>query len=386
MYRRTYAEINLDHIVHNFEVLKNAFPPDTFLCPMVKANAYGHGDVAVALCLEKAGAKHLGVCLLEEGLKLRQAGVAADILVFRGFERQEAQEMIRHRLTPVVSSWRQLELIEAEAAKAVQVHLKFNTGMNRLGFQPAEAQALFERCWQNPKLRVQGLLTHLYNGEDAMSPEGHSAAQLALLEKVSEIFKPLQPQVHCLNSAGLLNHLAHPLSARRWGLRPGIAIYGYPSVPPPQGLVFKPAMTLRSHTSTYRELNAGEVVSYGGTWKAARPSVIAVVPMGYADGYHRILSNRAEALFAGHRVPVVGTVCMDFLMLDITTVVQGRPLGELGEQEVVLFGYGSGGSFLSAQDLAAQAQTISYEILTSVSARVPRVYVGEWARKIGVGT
>ncbi|WP_413291582.1 alanine racemase [Bdellovibrio sp. HCB337] len=392
MYRRTFAEINLDHIAHNFEALKQAFPQAPFLCPMVKANAYGHGDVAVARCLEQVGAKHLGVCLIEEGLLLRRGGVKAEILVFRGFDREGAEQMIQHNLTPVVASWDQLEAIQEVAKKAVGIHLKFNTGMNRLGFHPEEAQDLFEACWQNTKIRVQGILTHLYNGEDAADALGDSAEQLMGMEHVISVFKPLNPVVHTLNSSGILSHLAaragkqtsHPLMRVNWGLRPGLMIYGYNPLNDPKLLPLKPAMTLKSVASTYRELSAGEVVSYGGTWTARKESVIAVVPIGYADGYHRILSNKAQVLFAGQRVPVVGNICMDFLMLDVTEAVKNKNLKDFKDQEIILFGQDHEGQVLSPEELAKHAQTITWEILTSVGERVPRVYTGSWAKKLGV--
>lgn len=392
MYRRTFAEINLDHIAHNFEVLKRAFPQTPFLCPMVKANAYGHGDVAVARCLEQAGAKHLGVCLIEEGLLLRRGGVKADILVFRGFDREGAEQMIQHNLTPIVATWDQLEAIQEVAKKSVGIHLKFNTGMNRLGFHPNEAQDLFEACWQNSKIRVNGILTHLYNGEDAADPLGDSAEQLAGIERVMSVFKSLNPMVHTLNTAGILNHVAirgdkqssHPLLRVNWGLRPGLMIYGYNPLANQKILPLKPAMTLKSVASTYRELQAGEVVSYGGTWSAKKDSVIAVVPIGYADGYHRILSNKAHVLFSGQRVPVVGNICMDFLMVDVTEVVKNKNLKDLKEQEIILFGQDPAGQTLSPEELAKYAQTITWEILTSVGERVPRVYTGDWAKKLGV--
>lgn len=391
MYRRTFAEVNLDHIAHNFEALKKAFPQAPFICPMVKANAYGHGDVAVALCLEQVGAKHLGVCLIEEGLLLRRGGVKAEILVFRGFDREGAATMIQNNLTPVVATWEQLEAVQAVATKPVGIHLKFNTGMNRLGFHPEDAQEIFDMCWQNPKVRVHGILTHLYNGEDAFDVSGDSAEQLSGIEKVMEIFKPLNPVAHSLASAGILNALSvrgkdpkHPLNRVNWGLRPGLMVYGFNPLTDQKILPLKPAMTLKSVASTYRELAAGEVVSYGGTWTAKKKSVVAVVPIGYADGYHRILSNKAHVLFAGQRVPVVGNICMDFLMVDVSDAVAGKNLTELKDEEIILFGQSDEGPSLSAEELAKHAQTITWEILTSVGERVPRVFTGEWAKKLGV--
>ncbi|WP_347357952.1 alanine racemase [Bdellovibrio sp.] len=385
MYRRTFAEINLDHLQHNIQVLQRSFPQVPFLCPMVKANAYGHGDVQLARFLETLGIRHVGVCLIEEGLLLRNFGVKAEILVFRGFDREGAEKILQYNMTPVVTSWEQIDYLEAAATSPVGIHLKFDTGMNRLGFRPEEAQKLFDRLWQNKKIRLKALVTHLFNGEDAVDPQGLSAEQLRALHKVSELFKPFDIFCHALNSAGILSAMLlkdqgipadHPLFLQNWGLRPGLLIYGYNPLVQKNFGDLKPVMSLKSHVATYRQLRVGETVSYGGTWKAKRESVIAVVPIGYADGYHRILSNQSSVLFAGQRVPLVGNICMDYLMLDVTDVVQGQDLKQFKDQEVTLFGYGSDGTFLSPEELAAQARTITWEMLTSVGERVPRVYTG----------
>lgn len=382
MYRRTFAEINLNHLAHNIRVLQTSFPKTSFLCPMVKANAYGHGDVQLARFLETLGIQHLGVCLIEEGLLLRQAGVNAEILVFRGFDREGAEKIIQQQMTPVVTSWEQISYLEEVASSSVGIHLKFDTGMNRLGFRPEEAQKLYERLWQNKKIRVKALATHLYNGEDAISVNGDSAEQLRRLHQVSSIFKPFNIFSHALNSAGILNLLQlreeekkdHPLFLQNWGLRPGLMIYGYSPLAKTANL--KPVMSLKSVANTFRNLKAGEHVSYGGTWKASRDSIIAVVPIGYADGYHRILSNQAFALFNGARVPVIGNICMDYLMLDVTDVVQGKKLETFKDQEVILFGQDAFGNFLSPEELAGKAKSITWEMLTSIGERVPRVYTG----------
>lgn len=384
MYRRTFAEINLDHLAHNIRVLQTSFPDAPFLCPMIKANAYGHGDVQLARFLEALGIKHLGVCLIEEGLLLRNFGVKAEILVFRGFDKEGAEKIIQYRMTPVVTTWEQIDYLEEVATSPVGIHLKFDTGMNRLGFRPEEAQKLYERLWQNKKIRVKALATHLYNGEDAASEKGDSAEQLRRLHQASIIFKPFEVFSHALNSAGILSLLQihktakkdHPLFLQNWGLRPGLMIYGYNPLMDPTVCDLKPVMSLKSVVNTFRHLKAGEVVSYGGTWKAAKDSIIAVVPIGYADGYHRILSNQAYALFNGARVPVVGNICMDYLMLDVTEAVKGQDIAQYKDQEVVLFGQDSFGNFLSPEELAGKAKSITWEMLTSVGERVPRVYTG----------
>lgn len=384
MYRRTYAEINLNYLAHNIRAIQHAFPGASFLCPMVKANAYGHGDVRVALFLERLGIQHMGVCLIEEGILLRKSGVQAEILVFRGFDEVGAQKMAEYKMTPVVSTWEHLDYLEALDGP-VGIHLKFDTGMNRLGFRPEEAQKVYDRLWQNKKIRVKALLTHLFNGEDATETQGKSAEQLRLLDRLTRLFKPFNVFVHALNSAGTLSAMAlqktgapadHPLKLQNWGLRPGLMIYGYNPLADKSLVDLKPVMTLKAQVNTFRRLKAGETVSYGGTWKASRDSVIAVIPIGYADGYHRILSNNAKVLFAGKRVPLVGNVCMDYLMLDVTDVVQGEDLQEFHDQEAVLFGLDTHGEFLSPEELASQAQTITWEMLTSVGERVPRIYIG----------
>ncbi|KYG62085.1 alanine racemase [Bdellovibrio bacteriovorus] len=391
MYRHTFAEINLDHLAHNIRLLQSSFPQAPFLCPMVKANAYGHGDVQLARFLESLGIKHLGVCLIEEGLLLRNFGVKAEILVFRGFDREGAEKILQYQMTPVVSTWEHIEHLEAVADQPVNIHLKFDTGMNRLGFRPEEGQKLFDRLWQNKKIRLKALVTHLYNGDDALDPQGQSAEQLRKLDQVSQLFKPFNIFCHALNSSGILNLLAlkqqggskdHPLLLQNWGLRPGLMIYGYNPLEDKSVCQLKPVMTFKSQVATYRQVKAGETVSYGATWKAKRDSVIAVVPVGYADGFHRILSNKATLLFAGKRVPIAGTICMDYLMLDVTDVVGNEDLKKFKDQEVILFGYGSGGSFLSADEIGTLAQSITWEMLTSVGERVPRVYTGVDARFI----
>ncbi|MBO9667709.1 MAG: alanine racemase, partial [Bdellovibrio sp.] len=250
---------------------------------------------------------------------------------------------------------------------------------------PEEAQKLYDRLWQNKKIRVKALVTHLFNGEDAISTDGVSARQLRLLHKVHEVFKPFNIFCHALNSSGALSllHLQktgaakdHPLLMEKWGLRPGLMIYGYNPISEHAQFDLKPVMTLKSSVGSFRAVKAGETVSYGGTWTAPRDSVIAVVLIGYADGYHRILSNQSAALFNGKKVPLVGTVCMDYLMLDVTDAVQGQDLNKLIDQEVVLFGTAQDGTFLSADELAEKAKSIPWEMLTSVGERVPRIYVG----------
>jgi alanine racemase len=384
IYRHTMAYIHLDNLIENVKTLRKIFGEEKFFCPMIKANAYGHGDVEVALRLEKEGIKTLGVGLVEEGILLRQMGVRGDLLVFGIFGPDALSEVIKWRLTPVVSTWEQLEMLERAPVTHMEIHLKFDTGMHRLGFLAADASTLFQKISMQRKLILRGILTHLHSGEDSDQEFGNSHRQLLNFSEVENIFAPMNPVSHALNSSGLLNFVKLKKQRRylsgvntELGARPGLAMYGYHSLAElPEGLQLKAAMSLRSHVVKYHQLAAGESVSYGATWTATQPSIIGIVPIGYADGYHRILSNKSKVMFDGELVSVVGNVCMDYIMIDVTSVVRGRSLKALADQEVTLFGYDSQGRFLSAQLLAQKAQTIPYEILTSVGERVPRIVEG----------
>lgn len=383
MFRRTFAEINLDHISHNFFEIKKIAGNDRFICPMVKANAYGHGDVQVAKHLENLDATHLGVCLIEEGLLLKANGIKSEILVFRGFDKQGAQRIFDSQLTPVVSTWEHILALESVADDPVKVHLKFNTGMNRLGFSADEAEKLRTHFKKSKKLKLKAILSHLSCGEDAVNPQGHSAKQAELMVKIYSYFKDDQVYVHLLNSGGITSFASsdvqknpqHILNTLKWGFRPGLALYGYSPDQNLKTLDLKPVMTFKSVVNNIRTISKGETVSYGGSWKAETATTIAVVPVGYADGVHRLLSNKGQVLFAGKTVPIIGRICMDFLMLDISKVANTENI-QFNEEEVIIFGYDSSGRLLSAEVTAKAAETITWEVLTAVGERVPRHFKG----------
>lgn len=388
MFRRTYAEINLENLVHNWHEIRKVAGDDRFICPMVKANAYGHGDVQVSMALEREGAEVLGVCLIEEGLLLRASGVKADILVFRGFDRRGAEKILEYQLTPVVSTWEQIFALEAAADEPVKVHLKFNTGMNRLGFDAAEAEKLDEYFARSKKLKLKAVLSHFACGEDSHQAAGFSALQTARMAEILNFFKGRDVYAHLLNTggvAGLAKLRSTPgavaevnrlLLEYPWGFRPGLMLYGYTGAAHFTEMDLQAVMSLKTVVNNVRHVEAGEPVSYGGTWVAPRPSKIAVIPIGYADGVHRLVSNRASALLAEKRVPVIGRVCMDFLMLDVTDVVGDGDPARWNEEEVLIFGYDQKNNFLPAVEQAQNSNTIVWETLTSVSERVPRHFRG----------
>ncbi len=378
-YRPTRAVINLDHLAHNVRELRSVLARNLFFCPMVKANAYGHGDVDVALRLQKENVKHLGVGLIEEGLLLRQSGIRTEILFFGMFDSHGARALIENQMIPVISSWDEIDCLEIAlpAGSQYPVHLKFDTGMHRLGFSLKDIGKLVSHFSQS-KLHVKGILTHLHSAEDAADMTGSSFEQLRLFQEVEKAFASYQPHSHTLNSAGLLNFLQHQGRVlphgilNLQGVRPGLSIYGLAPVSSEQ-VKLKSVMSLRSQTVKYHFVPRGDGVSYNRTWTATQDSVIAVVPIGYADGYHRLLSNQAEVLFRNQRVPLVGNICMDYLMLDITSTLKNEIADSLKSEPVTLFGEDEMGHQISASELAIKARTITWEILTSVGERVPRI-------------
>ncbi len=364
-YRKTFANINLRNLSHNFGEIKKAIGEKSFICPMVKANAYGHGAVEITNRLINDGAKQVGVCLIEEALELRQAGIKIPILTFDIFDRDAAEAILEHELTPVISCWQQLEVLKEfckKKRKHCRIHLKFNTGMSRLGFGLAEAEKL-AATFSDKELILEGVCSHFSHGEDAAQSDGFSQIQLGKIEKLKSIFSDKKIIFHLHNSAAIFSY-SH---SRAYGARPGIALYG--ALDGEQKL--KPVMSIVSQVALCRYVEKNESVSYGGKWTATKKSVIAVVPFGYEDGYFRSFSNTSYMLFRGQKARVVGTVCMDYSMIDITDITGGS-LCEQGEEVVVLGPQGQ--QEINASQLAQWANTISYEVLTSVGQRVPRIY------------
>lgn len=386
-FRPTAAIIHLDNLTHNIEVLRKHLPPEQFFCPMVKANAYGHGDLMIAEQLLKSGIRQLGVGLVEEGLVLRQMGIDCEILVYGTFTQPGLLEMLKYDLTPVLTGWDQLERLDSVGVQQIDVHVKFDSGMNRLGFSIKDMQKVFDWFEQRPQLSIAGLMTHLHSAEDLDFLRSESFAQLRRFQPVIDLFRMHAPVVHSLNSAGLIHQIKCHQGTSTWPsdlpqqhcARPGLAIYGYSPLPAEKTpVILKPVMSLRSKVVSIRKLQIGESVSYGASWKSNRPTFVGVVPCGYADGFHRLLSNQSEVLFKGQRVRVVGKVCMDYFMIDLTDVILNRETSEFIGGEVTLFGYDSNGRLLPAQEVASWAQTIPWEILTSVGERVPRLTEKEW--------
>ncbi|MGZ6069649.1 MAG: alanine racemase [Myxococcaceae bacterium] len=372
--RPTRAEIDLGALTRNHATLRAA-APEVDVLAVVKADAYGHGAVPVSRALEAAGVRFLGVALVEEGRALREAGVRSDILVLGGAYDGAWEEMLAQRMIPVVFRPEHLTALEA-AARALgapaRAHLKIDTGMGRLGVLPADVPAFLDAARACKRVELDGLCSHFANADladAALTALQISRFRTALGQLRSAGFAPRWR--HLSNSAGLL-----ALPDARDGLemnlaRPGLGLYGLVPAPwlrPPR--VLEPVLSWKTGVVHVKSVPVGTPISYGSTWTAPRPSRIATLPVGYADGWSRLLSNRGAVLVRGRRAPIVGRVCMDLCMVDVTDI----PEAVVGD-EVVLIGR-QGTEVQDAHHLAALQGTIAYDVLCAIGARVPRVVTG----------
>lgn len=364
-FRPTRAVVYLDALKHNLKLAQDLAGPGISLMGVVKANAYGHGAVPVAQAMESGGIQAMGVATPREGVQLRQGGVRAPLYVFGGPFAAPGDHLVEHDLVPVLYNENQVDHLSGSLTWELEVVLKVDTGMTRLGILPEQLPAMLKKIQNAKRLRLSGVMTHLAQADTTF--EGPTAKQYAIFTDVERQVRELAPEVkifHMANSAALLGKKLGPCN---WA-RPGIMLYG--ASPHPRfevGKKLKPVMKFLTQVVSLKEIPAGVSVSYGGTWTAPRPSRIAVLPVGYADGYIRHLSDVGEVLTLGRRAPVVGRVCMDLTMIDVTEI----PEVGLGT-EVTLWGPG-----LPAEELAERAGTISYELFCGISPRVPLIYEGE---------
>ncbi|HZH03255.1 MAG TPA: alanine racemase [Myxococcaceae bacterium] len=367
--RPTRVEVSAAALRHNFAALRRLAGPAEVM-PVVKADAYGHGAVAVARLLESEGTGWLVVFLVEEALELRDAGLRTRLLVLGGAYDGGWEEMVRQGITPVLFRPEHIDGLGAAARAAgrrVPAHVKLDTGLGRLGLLPEEVDAFLARARANPEVELEGLCSHLAYGDGDAEP--FSAAQW---ERFRQGHRRLQeagfwPRIRHLSKSGGLVSLPQARDGEEFNaVRPGLMLYG---LLPSEGLAVdvRPAMRWVTEVIHLKVVAAGTPISYNATWIAQRPSAIATLPVGFADGYPRLLSNRGQVLVRGRRVPVVGRVCMDLIMVDVTDV-PGVMVGD----EVTLMGR-QGDSQIPAEALAGWAQTSTYEVVSGVSARVPRV-------------
>jgi alanine racemase len=375
MLRPTWAEISLSKLRRNYQRVRRLAGTRKVMA-VVKADAYGHGAVPVAKCLAECGVDWFGVATVEEALELRAAGIEQPILLLGGLYMSDPADLIQYRLTPSVSSTARLDTY-AECAsrfgRPIEFHLKIDTGLGRLGLPPDRLQAFVEHYRGLQGIVLKGLLTHLASAEDLVASQTAEQAEkfrtaLAQLRALG-----IDPEWrHVSNSAALLNRLVFPENL----VRIGALLCGYCvplNVPsgnePPELAEFEPALTFKSRVVYLKDVPSGTPLGYGAAFHTRRPSRIATVPVGYADGLSRALSNRGYAIVRDRRARIVGSISMDLCMLDVTD----NPGVDIGD-EVILIGSSEHCS-ITASEIAQLIGTVPYEILCSIGKRVPRIYV-----------
>jgi alanine racemase len=376
--RPTWAEVSLGALRHNFRTVQKHIGAGVTICAIVKADAYGHGAVECSRALEAEGAQWFGVTSLDEAIPLREAGIRGHILLLTGFWRGEEEEIVRLKLTPTVWEPAQIELLEDAAADLdvkQPVHLKVDTGMRRLGVSPEDLPRVCAALKASLHLRVEGLSTHLASSEILDAPSVHE--QLKTFEEIRNLlrregFDP--PLIHSANTGAVISR------RESWHtmVRPGISLYGYYLPFERAGrevsgaglrLTVKPALTWKTRILSLRDVQPNQALGYGGTYVTKAAARIAVLPVGYADGFNRALSSRGRVIVREHYAPIVGRISMDLTLVDVTGLT-GVAMGD----EAVLLGTGEGLT-VDAREHAALANTVLYEIFCGISKRVPRKYV-----------
>jgi alanine racemase len=365
--RATWAEIDLQRLLQNLQAIREHVSPAKVMI-VVKANAYGHGLGEVTKFLSSF-ADYIGVAVLEEGIYLRELGITAPILVLGGIWGDQVPKYLQNGLTLTASSVERLEQIDAIAGQMrlkAKVHLKIDTGMERIGVHYYNAHSLQEAALKCAHVEVEGIYSHFANAD---APDlKHARLQLERFDSVLRFYEknslPM-PIRHIANSAAILN-----LPESNYDMvRPGIMLYGvYPTGDIVRNVKVYPALSWKSRVVYFKVVKPGHPVSYGSTWQSDHPVRVVTIPVGYGDGYFRNLSNRTNVIIRGKKYPQIGKICMDQMMVNIELD------SAFNGDEVILVGE-SDGQMISVQDLADGAGTIPYEILTNINTRVPRVYI-----------
>jgi alanine racemase len=370
--RPAWVEINLAAIRHNLMEVRRLVGPKVDIMAVVKAEAYGHGAVAVAKMAVAAGASWLGVALPEEGILLRKAGLQTPILFFGPLQPDQVNPVIKYNLTATLCNWESALALSQEAVRAgriAEIHVKVDTGMGRVGVQPTAVVEFIRRISELPCLQISGLFSHLATADE--KDKSYAEQQIKIFTTVIADLKIagiLPEKIHLANSAGIID-----LPASHFNMvRPGIMLYGlYPSKEVDREKAhLEPVLSLKTRVTFVKRVGKRTGISYGQKYHTERETTIATIPIGYADGWSRMLTNKVEAIINGKKFPVIGTICMDQCMIDL-----GDEPVAMG-QEVVLIGK-VGRAEISADKIADVLGTINYEVTCMLSNRLPRVYIPE---------
>ncbi len=368
--RPTVAEINLDNLVFNLQSIRDFVGNDVSFMAVVKADAYGHGSVQCALRLEAEGAEWFAVATVEEGIELREARITRPILVLGGFWPGQEAALLNFDLTPVIfqidQAWAMAKAAERQSTVA-EIHVKVDTGMGRIGVRRDDLAAFAAELSTIKNLRVEGLMTHFAVADDLDATE-FTNHQISAFERSVEIFLAFGLRPKYIDMANSPGAVAHPMSRSKL-VRIGGLLYGLGGDVLPAGIPhpeLRPVMSIKSKIAQVKSINQGESIGYGRTFIANRTTVVATIPIGYHDGLPRALSNRGYFLVNGSQAPIIGRVSMDWTTIDVTEI----PAAAVGV-DVTIIG-ASGDALIRSEDLAAIADTISYEITCGISQRVPR--------------
>lgn len=370
--RPVWAEVNLTALSSNIRAFRNILPGNVQLMAVIKADGYGHGAYETANIALKEGASMLGVASLEEGVSLRQKGIKAPVLILGYTEPSQYHALLEAELIPTIFDWEAACLLSGQArelGRKAAVHVKLDTGMGRLGLSsPGETLNFLEKISQLPFVSVEGVYTHFAAADE--QDKSFTKKQLVLFQNILDLCNKRGIEFslkHAANSAATIEYPETHFDM----VRIGIGLFGYfPSGEMHRDKIkLSPVMSLKSRVVYLKKVAAGTPISYGRTYAASKDTTIATVALGYGDGYSRLLSNKGYMLVRGKKAPVAGTVCMDYTMLDV-----GMIPGVAEGDEVVACGR-QGEEAVTAEDLAEQLGTISYEILCNISGRVPRVYI-----------
>lgn len=370
-HRPTCVEIDLNALRHNYAAARRQAGPGRALLAVVKADAYGHGASRVAPVLADAGVDLFGVAIVEEGVELRAAGIRQPILVLGGIFPGQEEDLFRHQLTPTIFDLdlaRRLDRLAAARGEVLPFHLKIDTGMGRIGFRPAELAGVLATLSELKSLRLEGVSSHLALADEPEHPFTEEQLQRFRAALVTVRAAGQTPRhIHISNSAALFSRDIPECNL----VRPGIVLYGgLPSSAFSGRIDLQPVMSFRSRIAQLKVVPGGTGISYSHRFVATGETLIAAVPVGYADGYSRHLTGKGEVLVRGRRAPVTGTICMDWAMIDVSAI-PGVAVGD----EVTLLGRDNG-NIITGEEWAEKAGTIAYEVFCQVSKRVPRIYKG----------
>ncbi|MDD5005285.1 MAG: alanine racemase [Candidatus Omnitrophica bacterium] len=369
LYRPTHVEINLSNIEYNFNQVKRLVGSKTKILAVLKADAYGHGAVKVAQRLQSCGVESIGVATIPEAIELRNNKINASILLLTVSFPHEFSALIKYRITPTIADIDTAILLNKklrQLGKKLPVHIKIDTGMGRIGVWHKDSMGFIKSLSKLKNLVLEGIYTHFSSADE---DDVFTNLQIASFEKLVDdlekagIFIPLR---HAANSIAVIRHKHSYLNL----VRPGLMIYGlYSDIKSKKFIKLKPVLSFKTKVTYLKDVPAGRSISYGRTFVTQKDTKIATLPVGYADGYNRLLSNRSEVLVKGRRCPVVGRICMDHTMADVS-----KADARTGD-EVILIGR-QGKLEISAEEIAHLCSTISYEVVCWISKRVPRIYVG----------